>query len=94
MPINTKIRSESKPFALGSCGYIVGARAKVDTDSGSSVHKLPCSQSGKMGYGASYGCKSAFRGPIKKICSWKVLINTIFCSQHKPFALGSCAYVL
>ena len=41
MPINTKIHSESKPFALGSCGYIVvRARAKVDTDSGSTVHNF------------------------------------------------------
>ena len=41
--------AESEPFALGSCGYIVRARAKVNTDSGSSVYKLLCSQSGKMG---------------------------------------------
>ena len=80
MPINTKIRSESKPFALGSCGYIVRVRAKVDTDSDSSVHELSCSQSDKMVYGASYGCKLAFRGLLQNFAPEK-------CRSTQKFAL-------
>ena len=37
----------------------------------SSVHKLSRSQSGKMVYGASYGCKLAFRGPTQNFAPEK-----------------------
>ena len=55
----------STAFAPGAFGYLVWARTKVDTDSGSPIHELSCPQSVKMGDVASYHYKSAFRGPIQ-----------------------------
>ena len=74
----------SAAFALGSCGHIVWARAKVDTNSSRPIHELNLLSTGIKWARVLCLAVNWISVDPPKILLCKVPINTIFCSQWKP----------